>query len=770
MRNRDFSRPFAIFLFFALSVVLACSFVPVKAQAQTSFPKYEMTFQRLVGSIKDGKCVIPDNPEVTYLRTFAFHATLFPCDGLRTTVRFRSSGNSHLYPTNQFRFGATWQYYKRGEGPKNYHWTPFQTFLYDGKPAEEKLPSFNRNSIESMVVHKNGVPQRIGGREDDFWEPFHHVFEDTFADGEEHTFQFDAWVPIDAVQAGLSWGTGSTGDGNPAIGATANGLYIDYNKYPMAGADFRFVKDADYREFVKDPVAKDKPLPGRNDDLKLKLPDENSTFETIRCLEDRQLAPFRDRITTKEIYPELPYSTEIPFREEYVELGMAAWPYQVSQTGRVPGNFDHFTWLRPFNYVGPSDKYVHRHGFRSYEEEIDQRDGTPWKGRANFPFRPSVESIARTIPGYAYRDNNLPIIDAKYGPAVDLENPSLPGSLTNYIAGKNFWYDIHSSGLDTQHFYYTYEPSLTSFKLIKSDAVTKKQLPEAQFQLYKEPDMKEYLPEKDGGYACKKKDLPKLLDLKVCQDDSDPKTCTTKKVISVAVPGGNEDGTFTTGADGTFTPNTAKWMEAGTYYAQELKTPAGYYAKSSVTEFKVSPEDATEAQIPAVKVSNFPKTSVTVEKKWLSAEGTPLQALDLSRTIELQLMAGETPVGKPVTVKADSEGKWIHTFTDLPPVDAANKPIVYTVKETPVAGFTTTIGKTEVHENEQKLTVSNSELPPPTTPPTTPPSTPPVPPPTTPPNPPLTRTGSQVTGAIALGALLVASGVLLLSRRTKRSQ
>lgn len=770
MRFRDFSRPFAIFLFFALSVVLACSFVPAKAQAQSSFPDYEMTFERLEGGgIKDGKCVIPDNPKTSHLTTFAFEANLRPCEGMRTTVRFYSTGNSHLYPTKQFRFGATWQYFKKGESAKDYKWIPFHTFLYDGKPAEEKLPSFDRNSEKSMVVHHNGVPQRIGDSEDSFWEPVHHIFEDTFADGQEHTFQFDAWVPADAVQAGLSWGTGSTGDGNPAIGATANGLTIYFNNYPMAGADFRFVKDADYREFVKNPVAKDKPLPGRDDSRKLALPDESSTFETIRCLEDRQLAPLRDRITAKEIYPELPYTTEIPFREEYVELGMAAWPYQFSMTGRVPGKFAAPSNVRPFYHDGPSDKYFHRHGFRNYEEEKD-KNGKPWKGRANFAYRPSVESIVRDITGYSYKDNNLPVIAAKYAPAVDLENPADSRGIPNYTAGKNFWYDVHSSGLDTQHFYYTYEPSLTSFKLIKSDAVTKKQLPNAQFQLYKEPDMKEYLPEKDGGYACKKKDLPELLDLKVCQDDSDPKTCTTKKVISVAVPGGNEDGTFTTGTDGTFTPNRAKWMEAGTYYAQEIKTPAGYYAKSSVTEFKISPEDATEAQIPAVKVSNFSKTSVTVEKKWLSAEGTPLQALDLSRTIELQLMAGETPVGKPVTVKADSEGKWIHTFTNLPPVDAANKPIVYTVRETPVAGFSATVGKTEVHENEQKLTVSNSELPPPTTPPTTPPSTPPVTPPTTPPNPPLTRTGSQVTGAIALGALLVANGVLLLSRRTRRSQ
>lgn len=307
-------------------------------------------------------------------------------------------------------------------------------------------------------------------------------------------------MPADAVQAGLSWGTGSTGDGNQVIGATANGLTIYYNDYPMAGADFRFVKDADYRLFVKDPVAKDKPLPGRSDDRKLALPDESSTFETIRCLEDRQLAPLRDRITAKEIYPELPYTTEIPFREEFQELGMAAWPYQFSMTGRVPGKFATPSNVRYFYHDGPSDKYFHRHGFRNYEEEKD-RQGKPWKGRANFPYRPSVESIIRNIPGYSYVDNNLPIIPAvgSLKPAVNLEHPADSRGIPKFIAGKNIWYDTHSSGLDTKHFYYTYEPSLTSFKLIKSDAVTKKQLPNAQFQLYKEPDMKEYLPEKDGG-------------------------------------------------------------------------------------------------------------------------------------------------------------------------------------------------------------------------------------------------------------------------------
>lgn len=558
-------------------LALAPTFAARAAAADRPFPSYDLSFQELHGEVgADGSCVQPANPKVTHLTTLAFHATVKPCNGVRTTVKFYSSLGKDEYPTLEFRWGTTWQYLDKNKPGENYIWKPIENLTYDGKAVpEEDYPVKDFNA----VTEEWGGDRRMSGG---WFRPRHFIFEDSFGDGEVHTFQYDAWVPATASEAGLTWGTGSTGDGGGSIGATANGLTVDANDYPLAAADFRFVKDADYRLF-HGVDAQNKNLPGREFNRRIALGDEKTPFDLISCLEDRQLAGMRDRIKTKEIYPELPYDTEIPFIEEVQELGLAAWPYEFSLTNRVPGKYDPMSGLRLMNYnnSGHNPQQGHRYGFDSYELSNP--------GKANLPYRPTIESIIRDIPTYKYVDNDLDTIPVLRGiyPAIDLDNPFNEDKTPNYKAGKNIFYAVHDSGASVQHFYYTYKPVLGTFKLEKTDKASGTPVAGARFKLYKEPDMKEYLPATEGGYKCKKENLPELVDLQVCKS-TDPNSCETKKVLPIAVPGGEKDGSFTSDSEGSFIPKENNWMESGTYFLQEISVPAPYVVGNPVSQHKVN--------------------------------------------------------------------------------------------------------------------------------------------------------------------------------------
>ena len=106
------------------------------------------------------------------------------------------------------------------------------------------------------------------------------------------------------------------------------------------------------------------------------------------------------------------------------------------------------------------------------------------------------------------------------------------------------------------------------------------------------------------------------------------------------------------------------------------------------------------------------KTEVTVNKIWEGDDAWKDSVRPDSITVNL-LADGEAAVdydGKAVpaaTVKADDEGNWTYTFTNLPKYKDGNA-IVYTSEEAAVAGYDTTY-------SNDKLTITNTYNPTPTT-------------------------------------------------------
>lgn len=154
-------------------------------------------------------------------------------------------------------------------------------------------------------------------------------------------------------------------------------------------------------------------------------------------------------------------------------------------------------------------------------------------------------------------------------------------------------------------------------------------------------------------------------------------------------------------------------------------------------------------------------TELLVQKQWVDSDGDVVDR-NLPRAIELQLVrvaAGENiPVGDPVEVTPDSEGRWQYLFTDLP-IEVNGETAVYSVVESPVDGFTASVG--EIIDG--KVTLTNKQnTPPPSTPQTTPPT---VSPTTSPSKPPLVPTGAQVGGLLAAGAVMALLGVAIVRRR-----
>ena len=228
--------------------------------ATRPFPEYELSYEWIHGTpdpnydpnapVGDG-CLRDPNAKVTPLSHFGFRASINPCDGVRTTIRFYLELKEGEEPTNEFRFGATWQYTDISNSDSNaYIWKPLENFTFDGQPVSKDV--LDIDSLEQVVVHKDGQPVRMK-KGKGFYEPRHIVYLNQFGTPgkiEEHTFQFDGYLPINGDWAGLSWGTGSTGDTQGGrIGTKANGLTVTF----QSGADFRYVKDSDYRHFLKVP-------------------------------------------------------------------------------------------------------------------------------------------------------------------------------------------------------------------------------------------------------------------------------------------------------------------------------------------------------------------------------------------------------------------------------------------------------------------------------------------------------------------------------------
>lgn len=572
--------------------------------AHRPFPKYELTYQKIIGH-KDPNhapgdpgdgCLRVDDPQLVPLHYFAFSTMLDSCDGIRTTVRwyYDEPFEPDEESTLQFRWGVTWQYWV--DGSDELFLKPIENFTYDGEPVSKE----QYDPDNPAVLDENGNPKRMGNGQG-MYEPIHWVFESEFGETDEHTMQFDVYMPSDAVGAGMSWGTGSTGDTQGgSIGATAQGIYASL----PAKMDFRYVLHSEYlaaRGFGQDEVLQ-KAL-----DYGPGLPERkwataetgiaDSTFELIECLEssDQQLAQVRSSIPINQIYPELPHSTPALFEDAAGNPGFARWPYQFSVYQN--GNWDPRKGLRVMNRINGS--------FAPYYNA----DGSLMA----LPYKPHIETLIEDIPGYEYVDNDITVVEkGKFD--VDQPEHSL-----NFLTAPNVL--LRTIGQhNTQHFYYTYRPIPGTFELEKSvvsfvqddesgeDRAERAPLSGAKFKLFEVVD--------DQPTACGL--TPDLTDtemVEVCtqsepmttaelqQASRNTGTCQSERLRAITLEG--TDGTFTTDADGKFTPAGKPALAPGKYVLQEVAAPANHAIVNEWIPFEIPLQAGDDAGVVHVAAANY---------------------------------------------------------------------------------------------------------------------------------------------------------------------
>lgn len=159
-----------------------------------------------------------------------------------------------------------------------------------------------------------------------------------------------------------------------------------------------------------------------------------------------------------------------------------------------------------------------------------------------------------------------------------------------------------------------------------------------------------------------------------------------------------------------------------------------------------------ENKIYSISLENQLATEIEVAKKW----SNPHKSCPDVTQIEVQLLANGKDTGKKLTLNPSNS--WEGKFTGLPKY-LDGKLAEYSVSEVEIKGY-----RSEVSGDASKgFTVTNTcTVPPPTTTPPPPPGDTPPPPKKTPP---LPRTGSGISAALALGILAVAAGVVLVRRR-----
>ena len=171
-------------------------------------------------------------------------------------------------------------------------------------------------------------------------------------------------------------------------------------------------------------------------------------------------------------------------------------------------------------------------------------------------------------------------------------------------------------------------------------------------------------------------DLAKKLKLRKVDAEDNTKVLANAE-FEVTKPDGSKF-TLTTGADGTVTSGL---LIPGKYKVRETKAPQGYLLDS--TEYTV--DIASDVGTILTVKDKLDATSVKVTKQWV---GTP------AASVEIKLFADGQDANKSLTLNA--AGNWEGKFENLPKYKADGSEIVYTVRETPVAGYTTTIeGDTE---------------------------------------------------------------------------
>lgn len=566
--------------------------------AQRPFPKYEMTFEKIEGRKNaTGECENLENPEISHLTTSRKNAMLNQCEGVRTKIRFFYNGPFEVgqEPTLQFRYGVTWQY--RVDGDNTYILKPVENFLYDGE--EVSVEQYDPDN--PAVVDSEGNPQR--SKPDDpssSFEPHHYVFEDVFGENEEHTIQYDWFLPADGVTGFMSWGTGSTGDTQGgSIGATANGLWT----HLPAAMDFRYVLHSEYlaaRGFAQDAdLEKDLDYGPGLPERKWATADtgiQDTAFELIECLEKagQHLADVRDSQPVNEIYSELPYTTETRFENKAGTTGFAQWPWQFFVYQH--GHWDPKKGLRDMN---------RNHSTLEFDPYL-KADGR----YMNLPYAPTLESVKNDIPGYKYVDNDITILPKAY---YDLEQPN---DSYKFLPGPNVL--LRRVGTHaTQHFYLTYEKIPGTFELEKQSvsfgqdgSETREALEGAEFKLYQvvdetkspcglEPD----LTDTEVVEVCAYQEPTTADELEDMMQN--PKDCENKRVRPF--PLADTDGSFTTDEEGKFRPEGDPSLEPGDYLVREVSAPGEHLIVNEWIPFTVPLQIEGDTDPVTVYAENYMK-------------------------------------------------------------------------------------------------------------------------------------------------------------------
>lgn len=155
---------------------------------------------------------------------------------------------------------------------------------------------------------------------------------------------------------------------------------------------------------------------------------------------------------------------------------------------------------------------------------------------------------------------------------------------------------------------------------------------------------------------------------------------------------------ITTNHDGIATiPNLLVGKE---YYLIEKKAPEGYERSEDRLYFTVNEADETNS-VQRIDISNdIKRTSVGVTKKWIGP------AAD---NVNVHLLADGVDTGKSLTL--DESNNWKGTFDKLPELNNDGSEISYTVSETPITDYSSSItgdaktGYVITNKNTEKISI-----------------------------------------------------------------
>ena len=122
------------------------------------------------------------------------------------------------------------------------------------------------------------------------------------------------------------------------------------------------------------------------------------------------------------------------------------------------------------------------------------------------------------------------------------------------------------------------------------------------------------------------------------------------------------------------------------YEVKELSIPDGFYNTNNGKGVK----DDKGFTHTITNIKNE-VTSISVEKKWLNADDTPVKNPPAS--VEVQLYQNDIPYREAITLSA--ENGWFYKWEDLPVKTIAGSVVSYTVKEISVDGYTSKVDKTD---------------------------------------------------------------------------